>query len=211
MLTQQLIDKIHAQLQSLKEQTAALDERNRYVRSDRFKYRDIFNTQLFRCESTELLDYVIEAEQNFHTLLNGGQYAAHLNALGEKLTDQIAALSQALRSNEVARKELKYQRSQSKKRYSQKNKNQNKNQQAAKFFMKNSHQLHQELAENLEFERRLNEMIFERQAKMQQASQQTASHLQREILALHQRLGKCRRAITAVEERIQLSESKNKA
>lgn len=202
MLTRFLVEKIRNELHLLKQQTATIDEHNSKIRSNRFKYRDIFNRQLFRCDSTKLFDYVLEAEQNFQQLIKGGNHLAHLTALGEKLTDQITALSQAVRANEVAVKENSYQSNRNKTQYQKRYKK------AAQQFMVNSHQLYEELAQNHEFERRLNEMIYERQAQMSSADEPTRQKLEKEMLALHQRLGRCRRAITAVEERIQLAESK---
>jgi primosomal replication protein N'' len=204
MLTQDLIDKIREQLYALYEQTRSIDERNAKIKSKHFKYRDHFNQRLFRCESTALMDYVREVDDNFTQLLRLAQDdKTQLNLRGEQLTEQLTALTQVVRGNEVAVKEHRYQQTSNKKRFAQYKK-------TAQHFMANSHELHQELAQNHEFERRLNEMIFERQARMNQVDDFEANQLQKEILALHQRLGKCRRAITKVEEQIQLVDSKNR-
>ncbi len=204
MLTQSLIIRIAEQIDTLKQQTEQIDQHNATVRSNRFKYRDIFHPQLFRCDSTKLLDYVLEAEKNFKTLLKGPSYAAHLPALGEKLSCQIAAINQAVKANAVVLKEHNYQSKRAKQRYQQRYKK------VASQMMANSHELYEELARNHEFERRLNEMIYERKAQLGGADAPTTERLNREMLALHERLGRCRRAITAVEERIQFAESKTR-
>ena len=211
MLTQDLIQTIRGQIAHLYEQTQSIDARNRQIKSDRFTYREYFNSQLFNCDSISLFDYVKEAEENFNHLLRlKNADKSFLSDLGNKLTDQLSALTQVIRANEVAIKEHNYQQQRSKKYYQNKKQQQNNRyQQAAQYFMQNSHELHQELAQNREFERRLNEMVYERQAKMKRADQDTQLKLQQEMLALHQRLGRCRRAITAVEERIAFAENKS--
>lgn len=210
MLTQELIHTLRQQIAHLYEQTQAIDERNRRIKSDRFTYREYFNHQLFNCDSISLMDYVKEAEDNFNHLLRlKDADKSFLSDLGNKLTDQLSALTQIIRSNEVAVKEHFYQQQRRKQFYQKKKQaKENRYQQAAQYFMRNSHELHQELAQNFEFERRLNEMVYERQAKMKTANKADGQKLQQEILALHQRLGRCRRAITAVEERIATAESK---
>lgn len=220
MLTTDLIAKTRAQIQQLYQQTRQIDETNRLIKAARFKYRDHFNVGLFHCTSVALYDYVIELEDNFNTLLRLNQQGEHqLNPRGELLTQQLTALIQAVRANEIARKEHRFQTASNKQRfanYTPANKNKNKQyypspagQQAASHIMTNSHQIHQELAQHHEYERRLNEMVYERQAKMNDAKGTIAQQLQNEILALHQRLGKCRRAISVIEERIQFAESGN--
>lgn len=203
MLTKDLIAKTRQQIGLLYQQTRQIDQANSQIKAAKFKYRDYFNAGLFACNSVSLFDYVKELEDNFNALLRiSEQSELHLNPRGERLTQQLTALIQAVRANGVAVKEHHFQKASNKQRFA-------KYQKPAAHFMANSHQLHQELAKNHEFERRLNEMVFERQARMNQATGEVAHQLQREILALHQRLGKCRRAISAVEERIAFSESRN--
>ncbi len=221
MLTTDLIAKTRTQIQQLYQQTRQIDETNRQIKTARFKYRDHFNVGLFHCTSVALYDYVIELEDNFNTLLRLNQQGNHqLNPRGELLTQQLTALIQAVRANEIARKEHRFQTASNNQRfanYTPTNENKKNKyygsspagQQAASHIMTNSHQIHQELAQHHEYERRLNEMVYERQAKMNNAKATLAQQLQKEILALHQRLGKCRRAISAIEERIQFAESGN--
>ncbi|MFT4926547.1 MAG: primosomal replication protein N'' [Phenylobacterium sp.] len=203
MLTQDLISTTRQQIGVLYQQTREIDEANSKIQAAKFKYRDYFNNDVFNCNSTSLFDYVKELEDNFNALLNMSQRGTtQLNLRGERMTQQLTALIQAVRSNGVAVKEHHFQKQSNNKRFA-------KYQKPAKQLMFNSHQLHQELAEHHEYERRFNEMIFERQAKMKGANQKVAYQLQREMLALHQRLGKCRRAISVIEEKIQMAESRN--
>ena len=69
--------------------------------------------------------------------------------------------------------------------------------------MQSSHELYQELSQNHEFERRLQEMIDIRKQQLSSASTAEANKINHEILALHARLGRCRKAITATEDKIQ--------
>jgi primosomal replication protein N'' len=69
--------------------------------------------------------------------------------------------------------------------------------------MQSSHELYQELSQNHEFERRLQEMIDIRKQQLSSANSTQASKLNQEILVLHARLGRCRKAISATEDKIQ--------
>ena len=75
--------------------------------------------------------------------------------------------------------------------------------QAVKKIMQSSHELYDELKQNHEFERRLVLMIEERKLKLDAANTTQASEINKEILALHARLGRCRKAISATEDKIQ--------
>lgn len=211
MLTRELIGKTRAQIGLLYRQTEQIDRQNAQIKSARFKYRDYFNRDLFHCNSTALFDYVKEAEENLNTLLRHNQQSQHqLAPRGEQLTRQLMALVQAVRANEIAVKEQRFTSDSNKKRFANKQQSgQQAARQSAGHLMANSHQLYQELAQHHEYERRFNEMIYERQTKMAASKGQVAQQLQKEILALHQRLGRCRRAISVIEERIQMAESRN--
>jgi primosomal replication protein N'' len=235
MLTKDLIDKTRQQIGLLYQQTQEIDATNAQIKAAKFKYRDHFNIGMFACNSVSLFDYVKELEENFNALLACDDKGSHqLNFRGERLTQQLTALIQAVRANGVAVKEHHFLKASNKIRFADHNKkqaankqgnyqpgsNQNSsdqyssnpssaNQQAGTQFMANSHELYQNLAQHHEFERRLNDMVFERQAQMNIAKGEAATQRQKEVLALHQRLGKCRKAITAIEEQIAFKEGRN--
>ena len=79
----------------------------------------------------------------------------------------------------------------------------------AKNVLLSSHQLHQQLIEHHEFERRLMEMISEREQQRMRSRASNIDKLSQEVLALHQRLGRCRKAISAIEQKIKLAEKKS--
>jgi primosomal replication protein N'' len=83
--------------------------------------------------------------------------------------------------------------------------------QAVAKIMQSSHELYQELSQNHEFERRLLEMLQERERALAEASNQDAQRLQKEIFALHMRLGRCRKAIAVVEDKIVQVEKQSKS
>ena len=72
--------------------------------------------------------------------------------------------------------------------------------------MQSSHELYKELSDHHEFERRLNEMVSIRRLQLDKANSEQASKINLEILALHGRLGRCRKAISAIEDKIQRAE-----
>lgn len=205
MQTRILADKVRTELYELKQRAFEVDEQNKRIRSNEFVDREFFSEALFRCNSSKLLDHVMEAEANFNNLVKGGANWVYLNALGEKLINQISAINNAIKANDVIVKEFNYRKLRKAEHFEKRYKK------TAKQYMSNSHELYQELTQNHEFERRLNEMIYMRQAQMQTADAPTQAQLQKEMLALHQRLGRCRKAITFVEERIQMAESKNRS
>jgi len=78
----------------------------------------------------------------------------------------------------------------------------------AKAVLLSSHQLYQKLNEHHEFERRLMDMVQTRQQELTQCRASQSTKLSQEVLALHQRLGRCRKAISAIEREIELAEKR---
>jgi primosomal replication protein N'' len=76
----------------------------------------------------------------------------------------------------------------------------------AKSVLLSSHQLYQQLTEHHEFERRLKDMITEREQERTRSKSANIDKLSQEVLALHQRLGRCRKAISAIERNIEQAE-----
>ncbi len=185
--------KLQQQLDRLKQQAAEFDnakwfDKNRYIQAQ----PSLFDTRVFRTKSLKLSDYVDEIAEGMSHLPPSEQRYAFAFAI-ERIGSQIQAILKVLKSTPVWAKENKNKAPKKAKVYKK----------AVQKIMQSSHELYQELSQNHEFERRLKEMIDIRQQQMDKASPQQASKLNGEILALHGRLGRCRKAISVTEQKIQ--------
>jgi len=189
----QAIVKLQQQIEQLAQHAHQFDkakwfDKNRYIQAQ----PSLFAHSVFATKSLKLCDYVDEIKEAFARLPSPDKRHAYAFAL-EKLSTQIEAVIKVLKSTPVWAKENKFTKPKKAKVYKQ----------AVKKIMQSSHELYQELSQNHEFERRLQEMIDVRKQQLASASEAEASKINQEILALHARLGRCRKAITATEDKIQ--------
>ena len=189
----QAIVKLQQQIEQLAQHAHQFDkakwfDKNRYIQAQ----PSLFAHSVFATKSLKLCDYVDEIKEAFARLPSPDKRHAYAFAL-EKLSTQIEAVIKVLKSTPVWAKENKFTKPKKAKVYKQ----------AVKKIMQSSHELYQELSQNHEFERRLQEMIDIRKQQLASASEAEASKINQEILALHARLGRCRKAITATEDKIQ--------
>ena len=169
-----------------------------------WQQRDCFASQLFQTRSRHLLDYVQESMQlcqRLATYLDKPQAAQSQQMLSEKLAAQVQALMQAFSSQDVRQKEQapKWRVKTSKTAPAAVAR-----QQAGQLLAQlggTAQAMHQQLVEYRGFERRLQDMVQEA------AQQQQAPAVQ---LALHARLGRCRKAIGALEAEIQWYEQRGR-
>jgi len=189
----QAIVKLQQQIEQLAQHAYQFDkakwfDKNRYIQAQ----PSLFAHSVFATKSLKLCDYVDEIKEAFARLPSPEKRHAYAFAL-EKLSTQIEAVIKVLKSTPVWAKENKFTKPKKAKVYKQ----------AVKKIMLSSHELYQELSQNHEFERRLQEMIDIRKQQLASANSTQASKINQEILALHARLGRCRKAITATEDKIQ--------
>ncbi|KAF7786737.1 primosomal replication protein N'' [Pseudoalteromonas rubra] len=197
----QPLEKLRQRVDELQHHAEQFDnakwfDKNRYIQSQ----PSLFDSHVFRSKSLKLGDYVDEVKEALANLPPQSQRHALQYAV-EHIGEQIEAIIKVLKSTPVWAKENRFQPHKKAKVYRQ----------AVKKIMQPSHELYQELSQNHEFERRLQEMISLRQDQLIKASPDQASQLNKEILALHGRLGRCRKAISATEDKIQLQEKQNRS
>ncbi|GEK09557.1 primosomal replication protein [Pseudoalteromonas sp. McH1-7] len=185
--------KLEQQISRLKQQAVQFDaakwfDKNRYMQAQ----PSLFDTRVFRTKSLKLSDYVDEISEAMTHLPPSEQRHAFAFAI-ERIGSQMEAVLKVLKSTPVWAKENKLNTPKKAKVYKK----------AVQKIMQSSHELYQELSQNHEFERRLQEMIDLRRLQMDKANGNEAAKLNAEILALHARLGRCRKAITATEQKIQ--------
>ncbi|AUJ70763.1 MULTISPECIES: primosomal replication protein [Pseudoalteromonas] len=185
--------KLEQQVSRLKQQAAQFDsakwfDKNRYMQAQ----PSLFDARVFRTKSLKLSDYVEEIAEAMSHLPPSAQRHAFTFAI-ERIGSQMEAVLKVLKSTPVWAKENKLNTPKKAKVYKK----------AVQKIMQSSHELYQELSQNHEFERRLQEMIDLRRLQMDKADPTQAAKLNAEILALHARLGRCRKAISATEQKIQ--------
>ena len=189
------LDKLRQQVATLKQQaeqfdSAKLFSKNRYMQAQ----PSLFDRGVFSTKSMNLTDYVTEIEDEITSLPPSDHRHAYAYAL-ERIGNQVQAVFSVIKSTPIWAKENKSQYKPGPKNPVYK--------QAVKKIMQSSHELYDELKQNHEFERRLVLMIEERKLQMEKASPAQAQKLNMEILTTHARLGRCRKAISATEDKIQ--------
>lgn len=193
----QVLERLNIQIAKIKRDAQSFDnakwfDKNRYMRS---KHR-LFDPTLFNTRSMILLDYVDELSETYQNLPPITHRRSYEYAI-ERLTAQLEAVIRVLKSTPVWQKDLDVNKFVKKKTYYKK---------AVKKIMQSSHDLHQELAKNKEFERRLLVMIEEKKALLHKACGDKANEINLDILTTHGRLGRCRKAISATEDKIKIAE-----
>jgi len=194
------VDKLKWHVENLVSQAEEFDkakwfDKNRYIQSQ----PSLFSNRLFVSKSLKLRDYVDEIVQSLASLPPETHRHAYQFAI-TKIGEQIEAVIKVLKSTPVWAKENKPS-SQKQQQYRK----------AVTRIMQSSHELYQELSQNHEFERRLMDMIEERKRLLDDASKTDVEKLNKEIFALHMRLGRCRKAIAATEEKILFAEKQSRS
>lgn len=177
-----LIATLQQQLQQLKQQALDID-----AHATPGKPQNWFDSSVFSCRSSELCDYVKEAQRNLqHVKQAKLSDSARLRAV-QHLAEQVSALTRAFRNVDVRRKVRS---------------NKVNVKAVVQHVSASSQQLYQQLSDIQQFERRLLDMIA------MANRDDTPAGVQR-TLALHARLGRCRQALSDIERQIQDFERRN--
>jgi primosomal replication protein N'' len=208
-LNQSVIRRLSTLLSSLHDQSCQLDAINTQDKSHRLiENNNLFSIHLFSAQSDQLSDYSSEIKKkliDFSKLYAKNDDCAVKIGLAKAslahIEQQLSALITAIKSNSVIHKAAKINNDATnnvrKKYFNNINRQNSTHKKLAKTILHSSHQLHKKLTEHHEFERRLIKMISDREKKLQINS--SSAVLNNEMLALHQRLGRCRKAIYAIE------------
>ncbi len=204
MVKKSAIARIKTVLNAIKQQAKAIDHTNKARPAHQaLVENDLFSMTLFSTSSDQYSAYVNETIKKTNELEK--LLAANLSELAsEQLTQieqQIIALNNALKANNVLHQDSQYQLNKRKVKTQQ-----YKYQKATQAVIQSSQNLYQKLAEHHEFERRLATMIAEREYQRADSSNKESQKITQEILKLHQRLGRCRQAITQIEKEIERAE-----
>jgi primosomal replication protein N'' len=194
-MNQPAFEKLRQQVATLKQHAEQFDSaklfaKNRYIQAQ----PSLFDRSVFTTKSMNLADYVVEIEEELSRLPASDHRHAYTYAL-ERIANQVQAIFNVIKSTPIWEKENKNQfKPRSKQKVFK---------QVVKKVMQSSHELYEELKQNHEFERRLLLMIEERKLQIEKASPAQAQKLNMEVLTTHGRLGRCRKAISVTEDKIQ--------
>lgn len=219
-LNQSVIKRLSTLLESLHSQSCQIDESNTHNKSHRLvENNNLFSQYLFSSQSDKYSDYSSEIKKKlseFAKLYSKSNESEVKTTLAKAalahIEQQLSALLTAIQSNSIIHDAAKISYDANtkarKKRFSHATKQNNTHQNLAKAVLYNSHQLHSKLTEHHEFERRLLTMISDRESKILRS--RSSALLNNEVLALHQRLGRCRKAIYAIEVEISKAKKSHK-
>ncbi|WP_019025780.1 primosomal replication protein PriC [Colwellia piezophila] len=216
------IQRLSILLEHLSLQAKQTDQLNNKQKSHRFiENNNLFSQHLFSTESDKFSHYVAEIQKRLHEFSRLSRLSTDNSAKAEfamsslqQIEQQISSLNNALQANQVmhqtaqvsfdARKKVRMKSAKAAQL-----KQSEKYRKLAETVLLSSHQLYQQLTEHQEFERRLMAMISEREQQRVRSKSANIDKLSQEVLALHLRLGRCRKAISAIERNIELAEKNN--
>ncbi|QSX31252.1 primosomal replication protein [Shewanella cyperi] len=208
----QLIDKLKEQLAQLEQEVlrhdAALAPQQRKLIQD----VERFNDGLFIQSGAQLAPCIGQIAKDIKQLeqrLALGLSAATIVASCERIQDRFTAVKRALTTTGINLKSATQARQSARNRSHQRQKqahNSSGFDWIAAGVMQNSHQLYEELNKHLNWARKIESKIAQLETGLDNCHSADKIKLQNEILLMHRRLGKCRQAISYIEDRIQAFE-----
>jgi primosomal replication protein N'' len=207
------IKRLSILLETLNTQAKKIDLQNTQLKAHRLiENNNLFSSTLFTSKSDKFTPYVKETQKrlNEFSRLVAANKIDLSKLLLLQIEQQISAISNALQSNGIMHQAatLSFDANNKVRIKKSKAKQTNKYDALTKNMMLNSHQLYQKLTEHHEFERRLIDMVNEKESARLQCKKNENEKISAEVLALYQRLGRCRKAISAIERDIELSEKR---
>lgn len=183
----ELLLQLASQLKQLAFQAEKLDKQQAH-----FSKKPWFETDLFQSHSPYLIDYIQEAEQSFSRLKKALEHnGSSAQLLAQKLAQQLEAISRAFDT-----KELRALKGRPKPKTQQQ-----KAEQLVGQLRQSTQQLYAQLSEFKGYEQRLLDMIT-----LEQHALAAKNSSPERVLALQARLGRCRKAISEQEAKIQWAE-----
>lgn len=196
--------KLAAQIDALTEQAKQFDELVKNTPSRFHAERAaLFADSLFQTRSPVLLDYVNEIKEGLAQLAHShGEFA---NRRSSQILGQVEAVLKLLQARTVWQK----QAGANQQRQANRKTKPDPYRQAAANLLKPAQHWYQELSTHQDYERRLLDNVLLCQQQLQKASATEQAKLTQQLLMAQARLGRCRKAIAAIEEEIQRSERNN--
>ncbi|MGI2165032.1 primosomal replication protein [Shewanella oncorhynchi] len=210
--TQQLLVMLKNQLKALEQEVLQHDNRLAPPQRKLLQETERFNHSLFVQHGAQLGPCIEQIRSSIMQLEKQIKLklAPQTIALScERIQDRFTAVKRALLTTSIDIKSKTQQRASSRARFAQR---QNQSHQASGFdwiannVMQNSHEIYEELNKHLNWAKKFEQKIEEMESKLENCHSADKIKLQNDILLMHRRLGKCRQAISYIEDRIQIFE-----
>ncbi|MGI2855048.1 primosomal replication protein [Shewanella algae] len=212
MNTNQLVQRLREQLRQLEQEVLQHDASLPAAQRKLLQDTERFNSELFIQHGAQLYPCVEQLHKSIDQLEKQlrHQLAQHTIALScERIQDRFVALKRALDTTGLNARIQKLQQASKRQSYQQR---QGRRHQESGFgwiaagVMQNSHQLYEELNKHLNWAQKIEQKIEQLQSKLENCHSTDKIPVQNDILLMHRRLGKCRQAISYIEDRIQAFE-----
>ncbi|MCH1928998.1 primosomal replication protein [Shewanella acanthi] len=212
MNTLQLVNILKNQLKTLEQEVLQHD--NQLAPPQRKLLQDVerFNQSLFIQHGAQLMPCIEQIRSSISQLEKqiALKLAPQTIALScERIQDRFTAVKRALATTTIDLKAKNQQRASQRARFA---KQQVQSHQASGFgwiasnVMQNSHEIYEELNKHLNWAKKFEQKIAEMESNLENCHSADKIRLQNDILLMHRRLGKCRQAISYIEDRIQAFE-----
>ena len=216
MTTNQLINTLKQQLKRLEQDVLQHDSQLPKTQQKMLLDIERFNSALFIQSGAKLFPCIEQIKKNIQQLEK--QLSVNLASQAmlyhcEKIQDQFTAVKRALKATTLDIKTAQYKKTVKRKQAIKRNQAAHQDSGfnwIASNVMQNSHKLYEELNKHLDWQNKMQYKIELLQSQLANCHKNDKIDRQNDILLLHRRLGKCRQAITYIEERIQLFERPNK-
>lgn len=212
MNTPQLLKKLRDQLSALEQEVLLHDAH--LAKSQQKLMQDIerFNNELFIQSGAQLAPCIAQIAKSIGQLEKLVKLNVSMETIGlscQRIQDRFTAVKRALNTTNLGVKAVQQQKASSRARFVR---NQQKSHEGSGFewiansVMQNSHQIYEELNKHLNWAKKIEQKIEEMESTLENCHSADKINRQNEILLMHRRLGKCRQAISYIEDRIQTFE-----
>lgn len=212
MNTQQLLAKLRQQLRELEQEVLRHDAQVPQGQKKLLQDIERFNDELFIQAGASLSACINPIQKDIDQLarlikLKGNQQTILVSC--ERIQQRFTAVKRAMLTTSLDVKAQKQQKASIRARAI---KNQQKSHSQSGFgwiasnVMQSSHQLYEELNKHLNWAKKFEQKIEELQLQLENCHSADKIEMQNTILLTHKRLGKCRQAISYIEDRIQAFE-----
>lgn len=212
MNTNELLKRLTTQLKQLEQEVLSHDANLPKREQKLLQDVDRFNSELFIQSGAKLAPCIEQIRKNIiqlDKLIKGKISNSTIASSCERIQDRFTAVRRALSTTSLGVKSAAHQKAfriaTAKKRRNTTHDESGFNWIAAGV-MHNSHQLYEELNKHLNWVSKFEQKILNLQSELENCHSAEKIQMQNEILLVHRRLGKCRQAISYIEDRIQAFE-----
>ncbi|MBR9729556.1 primosomal replication protein [Shewanella intestini] len=212
MNTQQLINRLKQQVIQLEQEALRHDQQLAPTQSKLLQDIERFNQSLFIQKGAQLSPCIVQIKKDIKQLEKQLSLRLGMATVAyrcQNIQDKFTALKRALTTTGVNLQAEQQKRASNRARYAKKQVKQHSHsgfEWIASSVMQNSHEIYQELNKHLNWAKKIEHKIAQMELSLNQCHPTEKIKLQNDILLMHKRLGKCRQAISYIEERIQYFE-----